>query len=76
MDIGMTNIIQHEIDTGNHVPVAKAAYRTNSTKKNFIEKEINDMLEKGIIRESKSPWAFPVVIVEKKDNTKRFCVDY
>ena len=76
MDIGKTNIIQHEIDTGNHVPIAKAAYRTTPAKKTFIENEIQDMLKKGIIRESKSPWAFPVVIVEKKDDTKRFCVDY
>ena len=34
------------------------------------------MLDMGVIRESKSPYASPVVIVRKKDGTNRICVDY
>ena len=76
MDIGRTNILEHEINTGNNSPIAKQAYKFNSVKKEFIENEIDDMKKRGIIRKSKSPWASPVVIVDKKDGTKRFCVDY
>ena len=76
MDIGRTGILKHDINTGNNAPIAKQAYKSNPIKKAFIEKEILDMKKCGIIRKSKSPWASPVVIVDKKDETKRFCVDY
>jgi len=76
MDIGRTNILKHDIHTGNHAPIAKQAYKSNPVKKVFIENEIQDMEKRGIIRKSKSPWASPVVIVDKKDGTQRFCVDY
>ena len=34
------------------------------------------MLDANIIRRSISPWSFPVVIVDKKDGSKGFCVDF
>ena len=76
MDIGRTNILKHDINTGNNAPIAKQAYRSNPVKKAFIENEIKDMEKRKIIRKSRSPWASPVVIVDKKDSTQRFCVDY
>ena len=76
MDIGRTNILKHKINTENNSPIAKQAYKSNPVKKEFIENEIDDMEKRGIIRKLKSSWAFPVVIVDKKDETKRFCVDY
>lgn len=76
LDIGRTNLLKHEINTANASPVAQQAYKTNPVKKEFIEREIIDMENRQLIRRSMSPWAAPVVIVEKKDGTKHFCVDY
>ena len=40
------------------------------------KKHIDELLEKGYIRPSTSPWAARVLFVEKKDGTKRMCIDY
>jgi hypothetical protein len=37
---------------------------------------MNELSEKGYIRPSTSPWATPVLFVEKKDGTRRMCIDY
>ena len=42
----------------------------------MIEEAVDEMLEAKIISRSRSDWSFPVVIVDKKDGTKRFCVDF
>ena len=65
-----------KIDTGNHSPIACKPYRAPLLKREFIEKKVEEMLKSGLIQEKDSPWAMPVVIVDKKDGTKRFCVDY
>ncbi len=75
-DLGQTDIVTHSIDTGDHKPIKERAYRVNPHKKEIIEKEIKDMLEKGVIRKSKSPWASPVTLVPKPNGKWRFCSDY
>ncbi len=44
--------------------------------RNWLKKELDELLEKGIIRESMSPWAIPIVIVSKKDESWRMCLDF
>ena len=41
-----------------------------------LKKQIDEPSEKGYIRPSTSPCATPVLLVEKKDGTKRMCIDY
>ena len=41
-----------------------------------LKKQIDELLEKGYIRSTTSPWAAPELFVEKKDGTKRMCIDY
>ena len=75
-DLGRTNLAKHMIDTENHKPFKETAYRVNPFKKEVIEKEIQDMLEKGVIRRSNSPWSSPVTLVLKPNGKWRFCIDY
>src|SRR6266511_3281438 len=74
--LGKTGIIKHKIDTGEHEPIAGKPYKTNDEKKKIIREEIEKMEKSGIIRRSYSPWASPVVIIDKKDGSKRFCIDF
>ncbi|WVZ97465.1 hypothetical protein U9M48_043002 [Paspalum notatum var. saurae] len=52
-------------------------YRMAPIEHEEVKKNIDELLAKGYIRPSSSPWAFPVLLVEKKDtDVKRMCVDY
>ena len=57
-------------------PVNVWPYRYSPQQKLEIEKQITEMLQKGVIQYSSSPFASLVLLVKKKDGTWRFCVDY
>jgi hypothetical protein len=56
-------------------PISKRAYRVSGPEFVELKKQIDELSEKGCIRPSTSPWAAPVLFVEK-DGTKRMCNDY
>jgi len=74
--LGRTNIVEHRINTGDQKPVSKKPYRANEKKEKMIKEELDKMIKDGVVRESESPWSSPVVIIDKKDGSKRFCIDY
>jgi transposase InsO family protein len=71
-----TRLVEHSIETSDNKPVSQAPYRVTPERRVFIEQEVCDMKTTGVISESKSPWASPVVLSPKKDGKLRFCVDY
>ena len=73
---GMTDIVQHQIKLTSNTPVHCKPYRLPYATRQELKKDIREMLDLGIIRESKSPYASPVVIVKKSDGSNRVCVDY
>ena len=57
-------------------PIAQKPYRMNTEELAELKKQLADMLSKGLIRPSASPWGSPVIFVDKEDGTIRLCVDY
>jgi hypothetical protein len=64
-----------ELEPGT-TPISKRAYRVSGPKLVELKKPIDELLEKGYIRPSTSPWVAPVLFVEKKDGSKRMCIEY
>nr|GEY71239.1 transposon Ty3-I Gag-Pol polyprotein [Tanacetum cinerariifolium] len=71
-----TRSIQHKIDfIPGYVLPNKPAYRTNQQQTIEIKKQVDKLLEKGLIRESLSPCAVPTLLVPKKNGKWRMCMD-
>jgi hypothetical protein len=56
--------------------ISKRAYRVSVPELVELKKQIEELSEKGYIRPSTSPWVAPVLFVEKKDVTRRMCINY
>jgi hypothetical protein len=57
-------------------PIYKIPYRMATTELAELKEHIKELIEKGFIHPSSSPWGAPVIFVLKKDGTQRLCVDY
>ena len=72
---------QKEIDFGIELipdvqPISKGPYCMAPTELKELKLQLDELLQKGFIRPSVSPWGAPVLFVKKKDGTLRLCVDY
>jgi hypothetical protein len=57
-------------------PIYKTPFRMTTPELAELKEHIRELVEKGFIRPSSSPWGAPVIFVPKKDGTQRLCVDY
>ena len=73
---GRTDVVTHDIPTGDARPVRLPPYRLAHKSQDFLREEIKTLLQQEIIEPSKSPWAAPIVLVAKKDGSTGMCVDY
>lgn len=75
-DLGYTNATKMTIDLEDSQPVVYRPYRMSHSERSLVRDMVDDMLSSGIVRESSSPYASPIVLVKKKTGEKRLCVDY
>jgi hypothetical protein len=57
-------------------PIFKCPFRMTTPELAELKEHIKELLEKGFIYPSSSPWGAPLIFVPKKDGTQRLCVDY
>ena len=65
-DLQVTNLIKHDIDTGDHEPIAVRPYRSNPIRNAEIIDYVRQLYEGGQIEPSNSPWSAPCLVVPKK----------
>jgi hypothetical protein len=69
-DFKSTKIIEHRIETGDSPPIKKAPYKVPFTLRQEMNRQVQTMLDKGVIRPSHSPWSSPVVLVKIYQRTE------
>jgi transposase InsO family protein/predicted aspartyl protease len=75
-DLGLTSIVKHRIDTGDAPPFRQQLRRFPPAHVEAISQHIDDMMNQGVIEPACSPYASNIVLVRKKDNSYRCCIDY
>ena len=73
---GRTTVVEHQVTTTGTRPVRLSPYRLPHAYRDLVHKEVQEMLDAGIIEPSSSEWVSPIVLVNKKDGTLRLCIDY
>ena len=76
-DLGRTDVVKHTIQTRPGTrPIKQRPYRHGPAQEEEIERQVKELAEHGLICEGLGAWSSPVVLVQKKDKSWRFCVDY
>lgn len=74
--LGQTSCVELDIELTTNKPVYQRPYRMSESEKEITRELVDDLLKNGIIRESSSPYASPVILVDKPNGEKRLCIDY
>lgn len=75
-EVGYIKNLKMDIKLTDEIPVAKAYNAVPRALYDEVKNHIQDLLKKGFIRKSTSPYASPVVCVRKRDGSLRLCIDY
>ncbi|KAG8189779.1 hypothetical protein JTE90_017695 [Oedothorax gibbosus] len=74
-DLPGCDTLLHRINLTTEHPIRQHPYRVPQQLKPELNRQVNELLESGIVQESESPNLAPVLLVRKKDGTYRLCTD-
>lgn len=75
-DLGFSTAGEMVIELKDSEPVVYRPYRMSHGERILVQNMVQEMLDAGIVRESSSQYASPIVLVQKKTGEKRLCIDY
>ncbi|CAG2194873.1 unnamed protein product [Mytilus edulis] len=77
-ELGITDLIKHKNKYRDATPIKQNPRRLPLAKQEVADREVQRMLDIGVIEPSISPWSSPIVLVPKKNDptSVRFCIDY
>lgn len=75
-DVGLAKGVEHQIRLSDSRPFRERSRRLAPADIEDVRRHLQDLLQTGIIKESRSPYASPIVIARKKNGSVRMCVDY
>ena len=76
LDFGHTDKVKHHIRMSDSTPFKHRARPIHPQDIDAVRKHLQELLDSGIIRESESSFASPIVVVRKKNGTVRLCIDF
>ncbi|XP_027866831.1 uncharacterized protein LOC114140802 isoform X1 [Xiphophorus couchianus] len=76
MDFGCTDAVKHTIKLNEETPFKHRARPIHPQDLEAVREHLRDLFGAGIIRESKSPFSSPIVVVRKRNGSVRLCIDY
>ena len=75
-DLGRTDLVEHELKLTDDTPFKEPYRRIPPGLYEEVRQHLKEMIEAGAIQPSKSPFSSNVVLVQKKDGSLRFCIDF
>ncbi|XP_035770170.1 uncharacterized protein LOC118455412 [Neolamprologus brichardi] len=76
LSYGHTTVVKHHIRLIDDTPFKERSRPIHPNDREAVKQHLKELLNAGVIRESESPYASPIVVVRKKDGSIRLCVDY
>uniref|UniRef100_A0A8C8DU84 ribonuclease H n=1 Tax=Oryzias sinensis TaxID=183150 RepID=A0A8C8DU84_9TELE len=75
-DVGLAKDVEHKIRLSDSTPFRERSRRLAPADIDDVRKHLQQLIKAGVIKESRSQYASPIVVVRKKNGSIRICIDY